>query len=247
MKWMCLTARHHDGYCLFDSPHPNAFTSVQTLHRDLLAEYVTACRAADLKVGVYYSPLSWRYPGYYDVTGTKCLPNKFGYATDPSHAENARLMKEENYANVKKLMTGYGKNDHLFWDGGWLGQHGSDASASYFHEPGQYLDPANRWPIAKQYLDLGARHGQTAGDHGHGPQVPAGRDRQPAVRLGRRHPRTGGAGRDGRADPRRRHLRQVHHHAALAPGATTPTPSPRGTSCPATSWSATWPTASSAT
>jgi alpha-L-fucosidase len=58
MKWMCLTARHHDGFCLFDSPHPNAFTSMQTLHRDLVAEYVKACRGAGLKVGIYYSPLS---------------------------------------------------------------------------------------------------------------------------------------------------------------------------------------------
>ena len=110
MKWMCLTARHHDGFCLFDSPHPNAFTSMQTLHRDLVAEYVQACREAGLKVGLYYSPLSWRYPGYYDVTGTNCLPNKFGYTTDPSHMENARLMKEENYVNVKKLLTGYGED-----------------------------------------------------------------------------------------------------------------------------------------
>ena len=45
MKWMCLTARHHDGFCLFDSPYPTAFTSMQTLHRDLIAEYVKACRA----------------------------------------------------------------------------------------------------------------------------------------------------------------------------------------------------------
>ena len=153
MKWMCLTARHHDGFCLFDSPHPNAFTSMQTLKRDLVAEYVKACRGAGLKVGLYYSPLSWRYPGYYDVNGTNCLPNKFGYKTDPAHLENARLMKEENYVNVKKLMTAYGHIDHIYWDGGWLGQSGSDASAAPFHESGKYLDPANKWPISKQYID----------------------------------------------------------------------------------------------
>jgi alpha-L-fucosidase len=163
MKWMCLTTRHHEGFCLFDSPHPNAFTSVQTLHRDLVSEYVTACRAAELKVGIYYSPLSWRYPGYYDWTGTNCLPNKFGYKTDPSHMENARLMKEENYVNVKQLLTHYGKIDHIFWDGGWLGQRGSDADAAFFHEPGKYLDPNNRWPIAQQYQDIEESTGKALG------------------------------------------------------------------------------------
>jgi len=163
MKWMCLTTRHHDGFCLFDSPHPNAFTSQQTLHRDLVAEYVKACRKAGLKAGIYYSPLSWRYPGYYDVTGTNCLPNRFGYTTDPAHFENARLMKEENYVNVKQLLTGYGKIDQIYWDGGWLGQKGSDADAAFFHEPGKYLDPANRWPISKEYQDLEAGTGKALG------------------------------------------------------------------------------------
>jgi len=163
MKLMCLTTRHHDGFCLFDSPYPNAFTSVQTLHRDLVAEYVKACRGAGLRVGIYYSPLSWRYPGYYDVTGTNCAPNKFGYQTEPAHRENARVMKEENYVNVKKLLTSYGKLDQIFWDGGWLAQKGSDADAAYFHEPGQYLDPANRWPIAKKYQDLDEQTGQALG------------------------------------------------------------------------------------
>jgi alpha-L-fucosidase len=48
-----------------------------------------------LKVGIYKTLINWRYPGYYDVTGTDCKPNKFGYTTDIAHKENARLMKEE--------------------------------------------------------------------------------------------------------------------------------------------------------
>ena len=163
MKWMCLTTRHHEGFCLFDSPYPNAFTSMQTLHRDLVAEYVKACRDAGLKVGIYYSPLSWRYPGYYDVTGTNCAKNNFGFTTDPSHLENAREMKEENYVNVKKLLTGYGKIDYIYWDGGWLAQKGTDADGAYFHEPGKYLDPSNRWPIKPEYQDIEESTGKPLG------------------------------------------------------------------------------------
>jgi alpha-L-fucosidase len=163
MKWMCLTARHHDGFCLFDSPYPNAFTSEQTLGRDLFGEYVKACRAAGLKVGFYYSPLSWRYPGYFDVTGTNMQPNKFGWKQDPLDKENARLMKEENYVNVKKLLTGYGPIDYIYWDGGWLALKGSDADAAYFHEPGKYLDPKNEWPIATQYQDFEPGTGKPLG------------------------------------------------------------------------------------
>jgi alpha-L-fucosidase len=163
MKWMCLTARHHEGFCLFDSPYPNAFSSMQTLHRDLFGEYVKACRGSGLKVGMYYSPICWRYPGYYDWTGTHCLPNHFGYATEPAHFTDARVMKEENYVNVRKLLTSYGRIDHIFWDGGWLGQQGSDADAAFFNEPGRFLDPNNRWPISRQYQDFDAATGKPLG------------------------------------------------------------------------------------
>jgi alpha-L-fucosidase len=163
MKWMCLTTRHHDGFCLFDSPHPNAFTSQQTLGRDLVKEYVEACRNAGLRVGIYYSPLSWRYPGYYDVTGRDMHPNRFGYVQNPSDKENARLMKEENYVNVKKLLTDYGRIDFIFWDGGWLAQKGTDAETAFFHEPGKYLAPNNEWPISAAYLDREASTGKPLG------------------------------------------------------------------------------------
>ena len=163
MRWMCLTARHHDGYNLFNVPHPNAFTSMQTHGRDFIAEYVKAARAAGLGVGLYFSPLNWRYPGYFDVTGKACKPNKWGYVTDAAHHENARLMKEENYAAVKQLMTAYGHIDHIYWDGGWLGFQGSDADAAFFHEPGRYLDPANPWPINRAYQDIEPETGKPLG------------------------------------------------------------------------------------
>lgn len=154
MKYMCLTTRHHDGFALFDSRFTNAFTSMQTLRRDLVAEYVRACRSAGLKVGLYYSPIDWRYPGYYDVYGTNCATNMWHYRTDPAHKENARVMKEEVYEQVRTLFRNYGPIDYVFWDGGWLAQQGTDRDAVFFWEPGLYRDPNNQWPVDEAYSDF---------------------------------------------------------------------------------------------
>lgn len=152
-KYMCMTTQHHDGYALFESKYMNAFTSKQTHNRDFVKEYVDACREAGLRVGLYKTLINWRFPGYYDITGTDCKPNKFGYKTDPSHKENARLMKEELYCQTKELMTKYGKIDQIFWDGGWLAQQGSDRDAAFFWESGKYLSPDNQWPVNPYFQD----------------------------------------------------------------------------------------------
>lgn len=163
-KYTVLTARHHDGFALWPSTHPNAFHAGQApMRRDLISEYVTAVRDAGLRVGLYYSPLSWRYPGYFDVNGTNCLPNKWGYTTDPPHKENARVMKNEVYQQVKELVTQYGKIDDFWWDGGWLGQQGSDADAAFFWEPGKYRDAANDWPVDAAYGDTDPATGRPLG------------------------------------------------------------------------------------
>jgi alpha-L-fucosidase len=154
MKYMNLTTMHHDGYAMFESKYMNAFTSKQTHNRDFVKEYVDACRAEGLKVGLYKTLINWRFPGYFDVTGTDCKPNPFGYTTDIAHKENARLMKEELYCQVKELMTKYGKIDQIFWDGGWLGQQGGDADGAYFWESGKYLDTKNQWPVNPYFQDL---------------------------------------------------------------------------------------------
>lgn len=163
MKYMSMVTMHHDGYSLFESKAINAFTSKQTHNRDFVKEYIDACRKHGLKVGLYKTLINWRYPGYYDVTGTDCKPNKFGYKTDPAHKENARLMKEELYCQVKELMTNYGKIDLIFWDGGWLGQQGSDADGAYFWESGQFLDPKNEWPVNPYFQDQDEKTGKALG------------------------------------------------------------------------------------
>lgn len=163
MKYMNMVTQHHDGYALFDSKYMDVFSSKQTHNRDFVKEYVDACRSNGLRVGLYKTLVNWRYPGYFDVNGTDCKPNKFGYKTDIAHKENARLLKEEMYCLTKELMTKYGKIDQIYWDGGWLGLQGSDEDGAYFWESGKFLDPKNAWQVNSYFQDIDSVTGKPLG------------------------------------------------------------------------------------
>ena len=105
MRYIVLTTRHHDGFCLFDSKISN-FTSVKTAaKRDFVREFVDACRKHNIRVGLYYSLLDWRFPGYFD---REKYPKSF------------EEMVEQAHIQIKELMTNYGKIDYLFYDGEWI-------------------------------------------------------------------------------------------------------------------------------
>ncbi len=105
MKYMVMTTRHHDGFCLFDS-QVSDFTSVKTAaKRDFVGDYVKAARKAGMKVGFYYSFLDWRFPGYFEPKKLK---------------DNAEAMVQQAHAQVRELLTQYGKIDVLWYDGHWL-------------------------------------------------------------------------------------------------------------------------------
>jgi alpha-L-fucosidase len=121
MKYMVLTARHHDGFALWDSPSSyDRFDAVNSAaKRDLIAPYVKAARDAGMRVGLYYSPMDWRFPGYFDPNG---LP------------DNAAVMKKQTWEQVEELLRNYGTVDILWYDGGWLAMKGTDADAAGFWE-----------------------------------------------------------------------------------------------------------------
>lgn len=109
MKYMVFTTKHHDGFSLFDTKASD-FNSVNSAaKRDFVAEYVAACRKAGLKVGFYYSPMDWRFPGYF-------FPEMY--------IESALEMKEQCWTQLRELMTNYGKIDMLWFDGEWLAHGG---------------------------------------------------------------------------------------------------------------------------
>ncbi len=105
MKYMVLTTRHHDGYSLFDS-QVSDFTAPKTAaKRDLVAEYVEACRKKGMRIGFYYSLLDWRYRAYFD--GPQKDPDGWAEFRDYVHAQ------------VRELCTNYGKIDVMWYDGAW--------------------------------------------------------------------------------------------------------------------------------
>jgi alpha-L-fucosidase len=114
MKYVVLTARHHDGFSLFDSS-ANAFNSVKTAAKtDIVRTYTDAVRAAGLRVGLYYSPLDWRFPGYF-------MPDLY--------LESAEAMRDQYHQEMRQLTTNYGHLDLIWYDGGgenWLGFGGID-------------------------------------------------------------------------------------------------------------------------
>jgi len=59
-----LTAKHHDGFALWPTRWGNFSTRQYCGGRDLLRPYVDGLRAAGLKVGFYFSPQGWHYPGF---------------------------------------------------------------------------------------------------------------------------------------------------------------------------------------
>lgn len=114
-----LTTKHHDGYALWPAKY-GIGTKQYMGGRDLLKPYVDACRANGLKVGFYFSPRDWHYPGLmhpneYDAN----LRNVPLPAITDSAANYREYVTFLAFAmsQMEELLTQYGKIDMLWLDG----------------------------------------------------------------------------------------------------------------------------------
>lgn len=114
MKYVVLTAKHHDGFCLWDSKVTDYKASRTPYGRDVLRPFVEAFRAEGLKIGFYYSLLDWHHP---DFTIDKYHPLR--NRADAAALNVGRDM--HRYAaymrdQVTELLTDFGKIDIIWFD-----------------------------------------------------------------------------------------------------------------------------------
>jgi len=104
MKYMVMTTKHHEGFLLWDSEQTDYNAARRGPGRDLVREYVEACREFGLKIGFYYSLMDWHHPD-----GARCAKDE----------RARRRFVDFTHGCVRELMSNYGKIDILWYDVPW--------------------------------------------------------------------------------------------------------------------------------
>ena len=119
-RYAVLTTRHHDGFALWPSKYGEMSTKNFMHGRDLVGPFVEACRKYKLKVGLYYSPTDWYFFRNYNTWD-------HNFSWDPydswlkKDVPQSLVEEYKQYCNdqIRELLTGYGRIDLLWFDGGY--------------------------------------------------------------------------------------------------------------------------------
>ncbi|GHV87966.1 alpha-L-fucosidase [Spirochaetia bacterium] len=139
MKYAVLTAKHHDGFCLWDTKLTDFKSTNTPAKRDLVKEYLEAFREAGIKVGLYFSLLDWRHPDYPHY-GDRCHPLR----EDPAQGNENRNFDryiEFMHGQIRELLTGYGKLDIMWFDYSYGEMQGEKWKAQSLMEMVRSLQP----------------------------------------------------------------------------------------------------------
>jgi len=115
MEYVVFTAKHHDGFCMFDTAVSDLKITNSPYGRDILAEVVAAFRREGLLIGIYYSPGDYRY--FYETgqeTPGLMLPD---FANEAPFGPQELDFLDYEQAHVRELLTGYGDVFMLWFDG----------------------------------------------------------------------------------------------------------------------------------
>ncbi len=110
MKYIVITSKHHDGFCLFDSEYTDFDIMSTPFKRDIMKELSEACREEDIEICWYHSIMDWHHPDY--------LPRR-DWEDRPT--EGADFDRYVSYMKnqLAELVGDYGRIGVLWFDGEW--------------------------------------------------------------------------------------------------------------------------------
>ena len=142
MKYVVFTTKHHDGFCMFDTKQTDyKITSPKTPfsanpRSNVAKEIFDAFRKENFMIGAYFSKPDWHSENYW---WPYFPPKDRNVNYDPAkYPERWQQFKDYTYNQIQELMTGYGKVDILWLDGGWV-------------RPKSTIDPAVDWQKGIKY------------------------------------------------------------------------------------------------
>jgi alpha-L-fucosidase len=116
MRYIVITAKHHDGFAMFDSKaDPFNIVAATPFHRDPIRELAEECRKQGMKLGFYYSQdQDWTAPGGAALkTGNHDLPT---HHWDPAQdGDFASYLHTKAIPQLKELLTNYGDFPVVIW------------------------------------------------------------------------------------------------------------------------------------
>jgi len=124
MKYVVFTTKHHDGFCMFDTKETDyKITSPKTPfstnpRSNVAKEIFNAFRKENFLIGAYFSKPDWHTENYW---WPYFPPKDRNVNYDPKkYPEKWNAFKQFTFNQIKELMSGYGKMDILWLDGGWV-------------------------------------------------------------------------------------------------------------------------------
>ena len=114
MKYVVVTTKHHEGFCLWDSGLTGYKATNTPGGRDLLRPIIDAFRAEGLRIGLYHSLLDWHHPDF-PIDG---LHPQRDDAAAIAAAGDRDINKYADYLHgqVEELLTQFGRIDYLWFD-----------------------------------------------------------------------------------------------------------------------------------
>lgn len=110
MKYICLTTKHHDGFCLWDTKLTSYNTMNTPYGRDIVKMLADACHKRDFPLCLYYSIADWHHPNYPNQGRHHELPPQ------PGDEPNLDKYIEFLRGQIRELCTNYGTIHGIWWD-----------------------------------------------------------------------------------------------------------------------------------